>query len=284
MASWRSMLLAGIQNCRGGWRRRCVTQRTVSRPDCNVDRKSGSHDRLRRRWRRRNNEPCLPIRVGLSIPRGPGEIHPTASARGQLKIPDVVQRRGRSGRRGIPSRLLGMTRRAVAAFHAPQLTLGRTTMADYDLIVIGTGPGGYVGAIRAAQLGMKVGVVEKRATQGGTCLNIGCIPSKALLAFVRAFRRRRERHEPYGHQGEAGARSEGHDGLQGRGRRWERQGRRLPVQEEQDRGPSRHRADHRAGQGRGAERQWRRRQDADGQGDRHRHRLGRRAAARHRDR
>ncbi len=51
----------------------------------------------------------------------------------------------------------------------------------YDLIVIGTGPGGYVCAIRAAQLGMKVAVVEKRSTHGGTCLNIGCIPSKALL-------------------------------------------------------------------------------------------------------
>ncbi len=51
----------------------------------------------------------------------------------------------------------------------------------YDLIVIGTGPGGYVCAIRAAQLGLKVAVVEKRATYGGTCLNIGCIPSKALL-------------------------------------------------------------------------------------------------------
>ncbi|WP_423415839.1 dihydrolipoyl dehydrogenase [Hyphomicrobium sp. B1] len=52
---------------------------------------------------------------------------------------------------------------------------------SYDLIVIGTGPGGYVCAIRAAQLGMKVAVVEKRATFGGTCLNIGCIPSKSLL-------------------------------------------------------------------------------------------------------
>jgi dihydrolipoamide dehydrogenase len=51
----------------------------------------------------------------------------------------------------------------------------------YDLVVIGTGPGGYVAAIRAAQLGMKVAVVEKRATHGGTCLNVGCIPSKALL-------------------------------------------------------------------------------------------------------
>jgi dihydrolipoamide dehydrogenase len=51
----------------------------------------------------------------------------------------------------------------------------------YDLIVIGSGPGGYVCAIRAAQLGMKVAIVEKRATFGGTCLNVGCIPSKALL-------------------------------------------------------------------------------------------------------
>ena len=52
---------------------------------------------------------------------------------------------------------------------------------SYDLIVIGTGPGGYVCAIRAAQLGMKTAVIEKNATFGGTCLNIGCIPSKALL-------------------------------------------------------------------------------------------------------
>jgi dihydrolipoamide dehydrogenase len=51
----------------------------------------------------------------------------------------------------------------------------------YDLIVIGTGPGGYVCAIRASQLGLKVAVVEKRRTHGGTCLNVGCIPSKALL-------------------------------------------------------------------------------------------------------
>ena len=57
----------------------------------------------------------------------------------------------------------------------------------YDLIVIGTGPGGYVCAIRAAQLGLKVAVVEKRATFGGTCLNIGCIPSKALLYASEAF-------------------------------------------------------------------------------------------------
>jgi dihydrolipoyl dehydrogenase len=60
-------------------------------------------------------------------------------------------------------------------------------MSQYDLIVIGTGPGGYVCAIRAAQLGMRVAVVEKRATHGGTCLNVGCIPSKALLHASEAY-------------------------------------------------------------------------------------------------
>ena len=63
----------------------------------------------------------------------------------------------------------------------------------YDLIVIGSGPGGYVCAIRAAQLGMKVAVVEKDKTFGGTCLNVGCIPSKALLHAS-------ERFEEAGHQ------------------------------------------------------------------------------------
>ncbi|MBV2187279.1 MAG: dihydrolipoyl dehydrogenase [Rhizobium sp.] len=52
---------------------------------------------------------------------------------------------------------------------------------SYDVIIIGSGPGGYVCAVKAAQLGLKVAVVEKRATYGGTCLNVGCIPSKALL-------------------------------------------------------------------------------------------------------
>jgi dihydrolipoamide dehydrogenase len=57
----------------------------------------------------------------------------------------------------------------------------------YDVVIIGTGPGGYVAAIKAAQLGLKVAVVEKRATYGGTCLNIGCIPSKALLHASEMF-------------------------------------------------------------------------------------------------
>ena len=60
-------------------------------------------------------------------------------------------------------------------------------MLDFDVIVIGTGPGGYVGAIRAAQLGLKVAVIEKRPSHGGTCLNVGCIPSKALLHASEMF-------------------------------------------------------------------------------------------------
>src|SRR5690349_20795682 len=54
-------------------------------------------------------------------------------------------------------------------------------MAEHDLVIIGGGPGGYVAAIRAAQLGLSVGCVEKETALGGTCLRIGCIPSKALL-------------------------------------------------------------------------------------------------------
>src|SRR5205823_468004 len=57
----------------------------------------------------------------------------------------------------------------------------------YDLVVIGGGPGGYVAAIRAAQLGKSVACIDKRATFGGTCLNIGCIPSKALLDSSEFF-------------------------------------------------------------------------------------------------
>ena len=67
---------------------------------------------------------------------------------------------------------------------APAADVGET---DYDLIVIGAGPGGYVCALRAAQLGIKTACVEGRATLGGTCLNIGCIPSKALLQSSENF-------------------------------------------------------------------------------------------------
>ena len=60
-------------------------------------------------------------------------------------------------------------------------------MSTYDVVVIGAGPGGYVCAIKAAQLGLKVALVEKRATYGGTCVNVGCIPSKALLHASEKF-------------------------------------------------------------------------------------------------
>jgi len=63
-----------------------------------------------------------------------------------------------------------------------------------DLLVIGAGPGGYVAAIRAAQLGMSVTVIEKRATLGGTCLNVGCIPSKALLNSSEKFEEASQGH------------------------------------------------------------------------------------------
>src|SRR3712207_3843108 len=58
---------------------------------------------------------------------------------------------------------------------------------DYDVLVIGGGPGGYVAAIRAAQLGLKTACIEKRGTLGGTCLNVGCIRSKALLHATEMY-------------------------------------------------------------------------------------------------
>ncbi|PJN96152.1 dihydrolipoyl dehydrogenase [Amaricoccus sp. HAR-UPW-R2A-40] len=76
-------------------------------------------------------------------------------------------------------------------------------MADYDLIVIGAGPGGYVCAIRAAQLGLKTACVEGRATLGGTCLNIGCIPSKAMLHASELYHEAHENFAKMGIMGEA---------------------------------------------------------------------------------
>lgn len=69
---------------------------------------------------------------------------------------------------------------------------------DYDVIVIGSGPGGYVCAIRAAQLGLKIAIIEKYDTLGGTCLNVGCIPSKALLDSSENFHLAKERYEGHG--------------------------------------------------------------------------------------
>ena len=72
--------------------------------------------------------------------------------------------------------------------------------AQFDLIVIGAGPGGYVAAIRAAQLGMKVACIEKNGTLGGTCLNVGCIPSKAMLDSSELFHLAKERFQRHGIQ------------------------------------------------------------------------------------
>ena len=74
-------------------------------------------------------------------------------------------------------------------------------MAQFDLIVIGAGPGGYVCAIRAAQLGLKVACVEGRETLGGTCLNVGCIPSKALLHATHQLHEVHENFEKMGIMG-----------------------------------------------------------------------------------
>src|SRR5437764_13893454 len=72
-------------------------------------------------------------------------------------------------------------------------------MADtFDVVVIGGGPGGYVAAIRAAQLGMKVACVDKRGALGGTCLNVGCIPSKALLDSSELYHLAQQRFSRHG--------------------------------------------------------------------------------------
>lgn len=71
-------------------------------------------------------------------------------------------------------------------------------MSKFDLAVIGSGPAGYVAAIRAAQLGMKVALIEKYSTLGGTCLNVGCIPSKALLDSSEKFEQLHHHYEAHG--------------------------------------------------------------------------------------
>ena len=76
-------------------------------------------------------------------------------------------------------------------------------MADFDVIIIGAGPGGYVSAIRCAQLGLKTAVVEARETLGGTCLNVGCIPSKALLHASHMLHEAEENFAKMGLKGKA---------------------------------------------------------------------------------
>ena len=68
----------------------------------------------------------------------------------------------------------------------------------FDVIVIGGGPGGYVCAIRAAQLGLKTACIESRSTLGGTCLNVGCIPSKSLLNLSENFNKAKKNFSTLG--------------------------------------------------------------------------------------
>ena len=139
-------------------------------------------------------------------------------------------------------------------------------MADYDVIVIGAGPGGYVCAIRCAQLGLKTACVEGRETLGGTCLNIGCIPSKALLHASELYH---EAHDDLREDGPHRRRADGRRaeaaGLQAVDGRQQHQGHRVPVQEEQDRLAQGLGQDHRPRRGQ------RRRHRP--QGEEHRHRL-----------
>ncbi|MGB1032715.1 MAG: dihydrolipoyl dehydrogenase family protein, partial [Flavobacteriales bacterium] len=71
-------------------------------------------------------------------------------------------------------------------------------MEKFDVAVIGSGPGGYVAAIRCAQLGMKTAIIEKYSTLGGTCLNVGCIPSKALLDSSEHYHKAKEQFATHG--------------------------------------------------------------------------------------
>ena len=73
-----------------------------------------------------------------------------------------------------------------------------SNIVEYDLIVVGGGPGGYVAAIRAAQLGIRVICIEKRESFGGTCLNVGCIPSKTLLHSSHLYEQSKNHLVKYG--------------------------------------------------------------------------------------
>merc|ERR1719408_633368 len=90
------------------------------------------------------------------------------------------------------TRSVAVTTTATRAFSAGE---------KYDVVVVGGGPGGYVAAIKAAQLGLKTACIESRGTLGGTCLNVGCIPSKALLHSSHLFHHAKHDFETRGIKG-----------------------------------------------------------------------------------
>ena len=169
----------------------------------------------------------------------------------------------------------GMRRRSLA--HPVRHVSLRAMPDRYDVVIIGAGPGGYVAAIRAAQLGLKTACIESRASLGGTCLNIGCIPSKALAAILGEIRRGRACARRARGQGRRGrARPRGDDGPQGQGRHHLDPRRRVPVPQEQGRLAQGQGAHRRAGAGRHRRCGWRRPRGR-GDFDHHRDRLGKHA-------
>ena len=91
-----------------------------------------------------------------------------------------------------------MLGRSLARAVRPRLSRGLATGETYDMVVIGGGPGGYPTAIKAGQLGMKVACIEMRGRLGGTCLNVGCIPSKALLHSSHLYEEAAKGWGPHG--------------------------------------------------------------------------------------
>ena len=169
---------------------------------------------------------------------------------------------------------------ADAMHHEPGEVLSLIRMS-HDLIVIGTGPGGYVCAIRAAQLGHE-GRRRREARNARRHLPQRRLhPVEGAAARVRAVRGGRPRLRRHGHRRRAEAQPREDARLQGRGREGQRRRRRLSPEEEQDRALPRHRPRARHRQGRGHLHQ-RREEDARGEVDRDRHRLGCRQAARRR--
>ena len=170
------------------------------------------------------------------------EIHDSSGIPGRVKMmrdadPDEARRLGRGSGGCHPVALLG----AILLCDGHNRYSGRRALLNrgiimaeqFDVTIIGTGPGGYVCAIRAAQLGLKVAVVEKRATHGGTCLNVGCIPSKALLHASELYAEIEAAFAKMGISVWPKLDFPQDDGLQAGSDRRQHQGHRLPVQEEQ---------------------------------------------------
>ena len=179
----------------------------------------------------------------VSAPRSPGSIR-------NASRPSAEAVAGRARRAASPSCSLSSMKKKDAYM-----------ANEYDVVVIGSGTGGYVAAIRAAQLGLKTAVVERAPVLGGTCLNWGCIPTKALLEHAHALKVAQDWKEWGLTLGEAaiGIDMDAGPGAQGQDRQGPDRRHRVPVQEEQDRLDQGHRPARRQGHGRDHRRRQRRR-------------------------